>query len=73
VNDRVINLRRIPAYQRDGLSRKRPEDLKELLAWEDAWRSLLLDLAAKMASGNQSMFQAAAAVVLAGYLANYDG
>ena len=71
--DHVINLRKIPRWQREGLSRRRPEDLKELLAWEDAWRSLLLDLASNMAGGNQQAFQVAAAVVLAGYLANYDG
>jgi len=52
---------------------KRPTELKAYLAWDDAWRCVLMDLAASQAAGDERAFQAAAMIIYAGWLAGYDG
>lgn len=52
---------------------QRPTDFKTYLAWDDAWRSLLMDLAVAQAGGDQRVFQAAAMIIYAAWQVGYDG
>jgi hypothetical protein len=52
---------------------ERPAELHAYLAWDDEWRSRILDALVDLCGGDPRAFAAGAVVILAGYQAGYDG
>lgn len=51
----------------------RPIDIRAYLAWDDEWRSRILDVLASWCGSDRESFAAGALIILAGYQAGYDG
>ena len=51
----------------------RPKDFREYLAWDDDWRSAIMDQLHKISEGNELSFACGAQILLAAYQIGYDG
>lgn len=55
------------------LSHERPNEWFAYQAWDDDWRSSMMDLFATMHHGDERAFAVAALILLAGWQSGYDG
>lgn len=58
---------------RECARQRRPTDFVDYLAWDDRWRTALMDQLDRIAEGDPKAFYAGAVVLLAGWMAGYDG
>lgn len=52
---------------------QRPTEWFEYCAWDDAWRSHIMDQLAEISEGNELSFAAGAQILLIGFQIGYDG
>ncbi len=51
----------------------RPDDWWEYQAWDDGWRTVIMDKLVELAAGDERAFAAGAIILLVGWQVGYDG